>query len=137
MFKIIEDDEARLLLDRADAIGIVEAAYRMGASGNADVSQPSALLMRGQAGSDTHFKVKGAVLDELNVAGFRLVADGALTSPDGSAYLYVADACTARPLGLVSESWLQRIRTASTALVTARGGLLRNSSARATWCFPA
>ena len=120
MFKIIEDDEARLLLDRADAIGIVEAAYRMGASGNADVSQPSALLMRGQAGSDTHIKVKGAVLDELNVAGFRLVADGALTSPDGSAYLYVADACTARPLGLVSESWLQRIRTASTALVTCR-----------------
>jgi ornithine cyclodeaminase/alanine dehydrogenase-like protein (mu-crystallin family) len=120
VFKIIEDDEARLLLDRAEAIGIVEAAYRMAASGKADVSQPSALLMRGQAGSDTHFKVKGAVLDELNVAGFRLVADGALTSPGGSAYLYVADAGTARPLGLISESWLHRIRTATTGLVTCR-----------------
>jgi ornithine cyclodeaminase len=120
VFEIIEDDEARALLDRAEAIGIVEAAYRMAASGKADVSQPSALLMRGRAGSDTHFKVKGAVLDPLNVAGFRLVADGALTSPDGSAYLYVLDAGTARPLGLVSESWLHRIRTASTALVTCR-----------------
>jgi ornithine cyclodeaminase len=120
VFKLIEDDEARLLLDRGEAIGIVEAAYRMAARGNADVSQPAALLMRGRGGTDTHFKVKGAVLDELDVTGFRLVADGELTSPGGSAYLYVADASTGRPLGLVSESWLHRIRTASTALVTCR-----------------
>jgi ornithine cyclodeaminase/alanine dehydrogenase-like protein (mu-crystallin family) len=120
VFKVIEDDEARLLLDRAEAIGMVDAAYRMAASGQADVSQPSALLMRGRAGTDTHFKVKGAVLDTLNAAGFRLVCDGALTAPDASAYLYVLDADTGHPLGLVSESWLHRLRTASTGLVTCR-----------------
>jgi ornithine cyclodeaminase len=116
----IEDDAARGLVDRVEAIDIVEAAYRAAANGQADVSQPSALFMRGQAGTDTHFKVKGAVLDAQNIAGFRLIADGTLTSPDAAAYLYVLEASTGKPLGFVSESWLHRIRTATTGLVTCR-----------------
>lgn len=120
MFHVIEDEQARGLVERAEVVDIVESAYRAAAVGQADVSQPSALFMRGQAGSDTHFKIKGAVLDAFGVAGFRVIADGPRTTASASAYLHVADAETGRPLGLVSESWLHRIRTASTGLATCR-----------------
>ena len=120
MFNVIDDEDARSLIDRAEVVDIVESAYRAAAAGQAEVSQPSALFMRGQAGSDTHFKVKGAVLDAFKVAGFRLIADGSRTIASESAYLYVSDAETGRPIGLVSESWLHRIRTATTGLVTCR-----------------
>jgi len=120
VFHVIEDDQARRLVERAEAIDIVSAAYRAAAAGQAAVSQPSALFLRGRPEPDTHFKVKGAVLDALNVAGFRLIADGARTVDGKNAYLYVADAETGRPIGMVSESWLHRIRTASTGLVTCR-----------------
>jgi ornithine cyclodeaminase/alanine dehydrogenase-like protein (mu-crystallin family) len=120
VLKVIEDDQARDLVKRAEVIEIVEAAYRAAADGQADVSHPSAMMMRGKSGSDTHFKVKGAILDDLNVAGFRLIADGEKTSDPGSAFLYVVNAETGRPLGMVSEAWLHRIRTASTGLVTCR-----------------
>lgn len=118
MFHVIEDQQAQTLVGRAEAIEIVMSAYRNAAAGQADVSQPSAMFMRGRTASETHFKVKGAILDDLKVAGFRLIADGPRTTESASAYLYVADADTGQPIGLVSESWLHRLRTASTGLVT-------------------
>lgn len=120
MLRLIEDKQVRALLDRAEALEIVEAAYRAAAEGGADVSQPSAMHLRGRAGTETHYKVKGAVLDAFNVAGFRLIADTAPEVGDGSAYVYVLDAVTGQPLGLVAEPWLHRIRTASTGLVACR-----------------
>jgi ornithine cyclodeaminase/alanine dehydrogenase-like protein (mu-crystallin family) len=118
MLPVIEDDQVERLLGRAEVIDIVADAYRAAAVGAADASRPSTLVMRGRTGSDTHFRIKGAVLDALGVAGFRIIATGPRVSHN--AYLYVADADTGRPIGLVSESWLYRIRTASTALVTCR-----------------
>ena len=120
MFHVIDDEEARALVGRAEAIEIVDIAYRAAAAGQAAVSQPSALFLRGKPEADTHFKIKGAVLDALNVAGFRIIADGPHTVDGANTYLYVADAETGRPIGMVSESWLHRLRTASTGLVTCR-----------------
>ena len=117
---IVSDEQAQRLVDRVEVLGIVEQAYRAAADGQARVSQPSALSMRGHAGAGTYFKVKGAVLDSLNVAGFRLIADGEQTSQETGANLYVVDATNGRPLGFVAEGWLHRIRTASTGLVTCR-----------------
>lgn len=119
-FKVVSDEEAQRLVSRAEVVGIVENAYRAAAAGEAAVSHPSAMMMRGKSGTDTHFKVKGAVLDGLGVAGFRLIADGAQTSEDNSAHLYVVDCVTGAPRGLVSEIWLHRVRTASTGLLTCK-----------------
>ena len=119
-FKIVSDEKAQRLVSRAEAVDIVEKAYRAAAAGEAAVSHPAAMMMRGKTGTDTHFKVKGAVLDGLGVAGFRLIADGARTSEDSSAHLYVVDCVTGEPRGLVSEIWLHRVRTASTGLLTCK-----------------
>ena len=126
-FQVIEDDRVGALVERAEVVDLVERAYRDGAAGLADVSQPATLLQRGRQGSGTQFRIKAAVLDTLGVVGIRIVAAGPRT-PGPGAYLHVADAVTGRPLGLVSESWLYRIRTASTALVTCRA--LRPPDAR-------
>jgi alanine dehydrogenase len=115
---IIQEADVQALLDRQEAVGIVESAYRAAAEGHADVSHPSALHMRGDAKSGTAFKIKGAALASLNVAGIRIVTD--LAEGEASDYLYVADLATGAPLGLVSEMWLHRVRTATTGLVACR-----------------
>ena len=125
--KTVSDEQAQSLVDRAEVLGIVEQAYRASADGQARVSEPAALSMRGPAGTGTAFKVKGAVLDTLNVAGFRLIADGAQASQETGANLYLIDATNGRPLGFVAEAWLHRIRTASTGLVTCRQLLPRSA----------
>ena len=118
VLRVIGDDEARTLVNRAEVTDLVIAAYHAAAQGKADVSRPSAMMMRGLSGSGTEFKVKGAVLDALNVAGFRMRPYGARAT--AGSHLYVMEAESGRPLGLVSEAWLARVRTASTALVTCR-----------------
>jgi len=118
--RVIDDDEARALFNRAEAAEIVVSAYCAAAEGKADVSTPSALFLRGLAGTDTSFKIKGAVLDTLKVAGFRLRSYGSRTTDTTSAYLCVLDSETGQPLGLVSEAWLHRLRTATTGLVACR-----------------
>jgi ornithine cyclodeaminase/alanine dehydrogenase-like protein (mu-crystallin family) len=120
MLKVVEEAQMESLLDRREAIEIVERAYRAAAAGGAAVSHPAALHLRGRTGAGATFKVKGAVLDALNVAGFRLIADVPPAAGEGSAYLYIADAVSGAPLGLVSELRLHRLRTASTGLVACR-----------------
>ena len=118
MFHIIDDEQARALIERHEALEIVADAYRAAAAGEAAISEPAGQFMRGLSGSDTHFKVKGAVLDGLKVAGTRIVADGPHTT--ASDHLLLSNAETGWPLGLIAQSWLHRLRTASTALVACR-----------------
>jgi alanine dehydrogenase len=121
---IIHEADVRALLDRQEAVGIVESAYRAAAEGQADVSHPSALHLRGDVKSGTTFKIKGAALASLEVAGFRIVTD--IASGDASDFLYIVDFATGTPLGLVSEMWLHRVRTATTGLVACRALLAEN-----------
>ena len=90
----------------------------MSAKGVADVSSPAAISMRGAKGSLTRFKVKGAVLDELGVAGFRLIGDADPDRGSDHAYCYLVDAVTTAPIALVEEEWLHGVRTALTGIVT-------------------
>lgn len=120
MVMVLEEADVLGLIDREQAVGVIEQVYRAAALGNADVSHPSALHLRGKAGGGAVFKVKGGVLDEMGVVGFRLVGD--LASPPGAScsYTYLIDATTATPIALVAEGALGRLRTALTALVTCR-----------------
>jgi ornithine cyclodeaminase/alanine dehydrogenase-like protein (mu-crystallin family) len=113
MLKIVCEEDVTAAIDRSEALEVVAEAYRAAASKQADVSQPSSMTLRGRLGSDNLMSVKGAVLDNLGVAGFRLRSAG-------DAFIYILDAATGKALGLVSEHWLYRLRTATTGLVTCR-----------------
>lgn len=119
MIEIIYEDEVHGLIDRREALDVIAATYRAAARGRASVSTPSSLHLKGPTDCATSFKVKGALLEDDQVAGFRLVADRD-DGGEGTSFVYVVDASTARPLGLVSELWLHRLRTASTGIVTCR-----------------
>jgi len=120
MIKIIENHEVQTLVNRTDAFEVLEQCYRDVASGRATVSQPSAMTLASTAGAQSTFKTKGAILDNLNVAGFRMVADSNVLLGDGTSYVYLMSLDEAAPIAFVGENWLHRLRTASTALVACK-----------------
>lgn len=116
--RIISGEEAQSILEVESALSLIRDVYRMAAAGRADVSHPAAMHMRGALDTGTTFKIKGAVLDDLGVAGFRLIGDADERHGDGAAYCYLIDPRNAVPFALVDEGWLHRVRTALTGLVT-------------------
>lgn len=116
--RIISGEEAQSILEIESALSLIRDVYRMGTAGRANVSHPAAMHMRGALGTETAFKVKGAVLDDLDVAGFRLIGDADEQHGGGAAYCYLIDPRNAVPFALVDEGWLHRVRTALTGLVT-------------------
>jgi ornithine cyclodeaminase/alanine dehydrogenase-like protein (mu-crystallin family) len=120
MIKIIENQLVQTLVNRADAFEVIQQCYRDVAAGRASVSQPSAMTLASVAGAQATFKTKGAILDNLNVAGFRLVADSNVLLGDGTSYVYLMSLDSAAPIAFIGENWLHRLRTASSALVACR-----------------
>ena len=118
MIRIIEDRDVQALIDRDDALDVIERTYRAAASGQAWVSQPAAMSLKGPAAAGSSFKIKGALIESLGVAGFRCIGDG--RDGDGGSYVFLFEAGTAKPTALVAEGWLHRLRTAMTGLVTCR-----------------
>ena len=115
--RIISGEQAQSILNIESALSLIRDIYRMAAAGRADVSHPAAMHMRGAPGTKTAFKIKGAVLDDLGVAGFRLIGDAEERHGGGAAYCYLIDPRNAVPFALVDEGWLHRVRTALTGLV--------------------
>jgi ornithine cyclodeaminase/alanine dehydrogenase-like protein (mu-crystallin family) len=117
MITILEDSDLHSIVDRREAIEVIEKAYRATAEGTARVSQPSAMLLKGPADAGTSFKIKGAVLEDDDVVGFRCVGD-LRGGADGGSYVALFKAREAQLTALVAEKWLHRLRTATTGLVT-------------------
>jgi ornithine cyclodeaminase/alanine dehydrogenase-like protein (mu-crystallin family) len=115
--RIISGEEAQSILEIDSALELIRDVYRMVEAGRAEVSHPAAMHMRGALDTNTAFKIKGAVLDDLGVAGFRLIGDADQRHGDGAAYCYLIDPRDATPFALVDEGWLHRVRTALTGLV--------------------
>jgi ornithine cyclodeaminase len=128
MISVIEDEEVQSLIDRHEAIDVIERTYRAAAAGKADVSRPAAMGLRGPTGGTTTFKVKGAILEDMDVVGFRLIGDTS-AGDGGSSYVFLLDALRATPHALISEHWLHRLRTAITGLVGCRALAPKNPSA--------
>lgn len=89
MISVIEDQDVHTLIDRHEAIELTEHTYRAAAIGKAGVSSPAAMSLKGAAGSGTSFKIKGALLEATNVAGFRCIGDA---EEGGSSYVFLFDA---------------------------------------------
>lgn len=128
MLMVVEEHLVPSLIDRNQAIGLIEDVYRAAAEGKAELSRPASMSLRGQSGTKTGIKVKGAVLDRLGVSGLRLMAKSDTSPAKASSYVYVLDSTTGEALGLVSERWLYRFRTAITGLVTCRALLPSRAS---------
>jgi alanine dehydrogenase len=115
--QVLRQAEIQRAFELHGALELIRQIYRMSAAGTAAISNPAAMSMRGAKDCNTRFKVKGAVIDELGVAGFRLIGD---TDPDRGndhAYCYLVDPITAAPIALVEEEWLHGVRTALTGIV--------------------
>jgi alanine dehydrogenase len=119
MIRILEDNELRVIVDCREAVDVIEHAYREAATGTARVSQPSSMLLKGPAEAGTSFKIKGAILEDQDVVGFRCVGD-LRDGADGGSYVVLFKAGEAQLTALVAEKWLHRLRTAATGLVTCR-----------------
>lgn len=117
--RIVRQTEIEAAFELDPALDMIRRIYRMAGSGSADVSTPAAMSLRGAGATHARFKVKGAVLDDLNVAGFRLICDAAAetSGSGGRAYCYLADPRDGAPLALVEEEWLHAVRTALTGIV--------------------
>lgn len=117
---VLSEAEVRRVLPLRDAITIVEQAYRDYGMARTVLSSPPAMLGANRDGFALQ-KVKGAILPSAGVMGLRIIADRMLTSGEETIdYCWVADATTGRPIGLVDENRLHRLRTATTGIVAAR-----------------
>ena len=113
-FLILRTGEAVGLVTPGEALEAIEDAWRDYGAARDVLSSPPAMSL---GGGGTRFKVKGAVLPEANLAGFRLIADGPSQTRE---WCWVAEAETGRPVALVEAWWLHNLRTAATGALAAK-----------------
>ena len=75
MINIVQEHEVQAVIDRREAIDLIEKTYRAAALGKARVSHPAAMSLKGPSNGQSSFKIKGALLEDIDVAGFRCIGD--------------------------------------------------------------
>lgn len=117
---LIDGDIVKELINFDVALEAIEQAYVDYGRERRSLSEPPALLVPGRAGQ-AEFKIKGARVGALGVTGFRIIADSVSDGAERTIdYCWIADAASGRPIGLVDETWLHRLRTALTGVVAAK-----------------
>lgn len=111
----IDEATARSRISTARAVDLIMEAFKAYGRDEAVLSAPSAMLMDAGSGRAT-FKVKGAVRKDMDLAGFRLIAD---IGDGGTDYHVVMKATSGEIVGFVDERWLHCVRTAVTGVVAA------------------
>jgi len=71
---------------------------------------------------ENHYHLKGCILDEASVAGFRLVSHNATDeqSADATRFVVLVDVESSRPLAFVDETWTYAQRTVASIVMAAR-----------------
>lgn len=120
-FIYISDELVRQHLSLREAIEIVTDVYRLHGSGEAWLSDPSAMFLTGIKNDKFFYKVKGACIPSKEVAGFRIIGDAVDESgseePWTYRYCYLADPSTATPLAVIDEFYQSALRTGVTGAV--------------------
>ncbi|NKE44933.1 hypothetical protein HB662_09090 [Roseomonas frigidaquae] len=111
-FLILRSGEAEGLVTPQEALEAVEDAWKEYGQARQVLSDPPSLHL---ATPGAQFRVKGAVLPESGLAGFRLLSEGEAARD----WFWMADT-KGQPLALIEASWLRSLRTASTAALAAR-----------------
>jgi ornithine cyclodeaminase len=117
-FLILREGEAEGLVTPAEALEAIGSAWQEYGRARHVLSSPAAMKMLSGA---TTFKVKGAVLGQSGIAGFRLVADRHEAAGETTRdWFWLADPDGGRPLALVEAFGLHCLRTAATGALAAR-----------------
>ena len=71
---------------------------------------------------ENHYHLKACILDEISVAGFRLVSHNATdeTSQEATRFVVLVDVESSRPLAFVDETWTYAQRTVASIVMAAR-----------------
>ena len=128
MARLISDEIVRSVLDPASARAEALAALEAQAAGRTGLSEPRSLFLRSK-GPQWSYHLKGAYLETLDVAGFRIgaTAQGA-PQPVTSQLLVLTRLGTAAPLALICSAGLGELRVGAAIAITIE--LLRSSTAR-------
>jgi len=98
----------------------IERVIAWDADGRVRWPSPPNMNMRDRF--ENHYHLKACILDELSVAGFRLVAHNATdeTSQDATRFVVLVDVESSRPLAFVDETWTYAQRTVASIVMAAR-----------------
>jgi ornithine cyclodeaminase len=108
------------LLSADDVLAEIERVIAWDAVGRVRWPSPPNMNMRDRF--ENHYHLKACILDELSVAGFRLVAHNATdeTSQDATRFVVLVDVESSRPLAFVDETWTYAQRTVASIVMAAR-----------------
>ena len=112
---VVTEQEVRRLIDAKSALAIARDTLIDQAGGGSYLSCPSAMTLDSQALGGPQFKFKAATVGHLAASGIRLLARmGNATDDNACNFVAIYDhAQNGILLGMVSELWLSRIRTAA------------------------
>ncbi len=98
----------------------IERVVSWDAAGRVRWPAPPNMNMRDRF--ENHYHLKACILDEISVAGFRLVAHNATdeTSQDATRFVVLVDVESSRPLAFVDETWTYAQRTVASIVMAAR-----------------
>jgi ornithine cyclodeaminase/alanine dehydrogenase-like protein (mu-crystallin family) len=107
------------LLTSDDVLAEIERVVAWDAKGLVRWPSPPNMNMRDRF--ENHYHLKGCILDELSVAGFRLVSHNATdeTSQDATRFVVLVDVESSRPLAFVDETWTYAQRTVASIVMAA------------------
>jgi ornithine cyclodeaminase/alanine dehydrogenase-like protein (mu-crystallin family) len=108
------------LLTPQDVLAEIERVVQWDAAGRVRWPEPRNMNMRDRY--ENHYHLKACILDELSIAGFRLVAHNATdeTSQDATRFVVLVDVASSRPLAFVDETWTYAQRTVASIVMAAR-----------------
>ena len=117
-FTFLDEATTSTLVTMADVVAVCEAVLVELGLGAARLSEPAAMFLNGEMNIPTLFKVKGGYLPGSGACGFRVVGDVGDDGQDGEHhYCYLVDPVTAKPIALVAQTRLHRMRTAACGLI--------------------
>ena len=114
--RVLGEDEVRGLIDTDLALAIARRQLLDHAAGLGSLSSPAAMALDARAQGGTVFKFKAASIASPGVTGIRLIAR-ASAHADATHLCAVFNHADNTLIGLVSELWLSRLRTAAFAAV--------------------
>src|SRR5215213_8469584 len=108
------------LLTTDDVLAEIERVVSWDAAGRVRWPSPPNMNMRDRF--ENHYHLKACILDDISVAGFRLVSHNATdeTSQDATRFVVLVDVESSRPLAFVDETWTYAQRTVASIVMAAR-----------------
>jgi ornithine cyclodeaminase len=111
--RILSEDDVRAAIDTDRALDLARRTLRDQAAGKSLLATPPTMSLDAKPQGGSNFKFRAATVGHLGVSGIRLISRRTPTGPGASEYSAIYRHEDTAIAGLVSESWLSRIRTAA------------------------